>query len=251
MPKYPKQPAALSPAAYENIRSCIGIPYADKRTHLLALTACGLDVAAAERIHETARPSRMFRGPAPKKLFAAEGLGVIVLETTFIKFTAGAFGKSIPAFQRQLDLYLSFFDKRDRGMDPSTSEDLAVRSFMNTLVPARADGSIWLFRNPRRTEDAFEGLEDRWLGHRLGLPIASGGEIRLTLGFSAAHAEGARKPTIFDVPWSMLDLWDWRGTTKPLPGTPVGLSGLDEVVCKPPQIGRANRPIRRLHLHAR
>src|SRR5205823_521306 len=129
-----------------------------------------------------------------------EGLGMFVEENTFIKFTAAAFAKSISAFRNQLEAMIRYHEKRSLGLLPTETERLATLGFMRTVVPARSDDTAWLFRNPLRKTDAFAGLADDWLGHRLGLNVAVGGETRITFGFAAAHVEDVRRPTFQDVP---------------------------------------------------
>jgi hypothetical protein len=247
----PTRPAGLDPSAYDSIVKCRGVPSARKREYLLALDACGGNDACSSAAHELQSRGKKRRGPKPKDLLPDEGLGLFVEENTFIKYTAAAFGKSIATFRRQLNAMISYHEKRLAGLPTTESERIATISFMRTAVRARSDGTAWVFRNPSRSSDAFAGLADGWLGHRLGLNVAPSGEIRLTFGFAAAHVDELKRPTFYDVPWNFLPLWDFSGKTKPLPGTPTGMTGLEELVGNPPEIGRINRPVLRINLEPR
>jgi hypothetical protein len=247
----PARPAGLDPHAYDSILKCRGVRSAKKREYLLALAACAGDDACSSATHEEQCKGKTRKGPNPKAMLPDEGLGLFVEENTFIKFTAAAFGMSIAAFRRQLEAMISYYEKRVAGLPTTESERLATLTFMRTTVRSRSDNTAWLFRNPSRSPDAFAGLADGWLGHRLGLNVAPTGEIRLTFGFAAAHVHGVKVPTFYDVPWNFLPLWDYGGKTRPLPRTPAGMGGLEEVVGDPPEIGRINRPVSRINLEPR
>lgn len=247
----PPRPAVLDPVAYDNICNSRGVRSAAKAAYLARLQGCGTDVVCAKATHSSEIAGRARKGLNPTNWLPDEGLGVLVEENNFIKFTAAAFGKSIADFKKQVDRMVSYYEKRIRGEEPTQTERLAAQSFMRARIPARADGSIWLFRHPERKRDPFEGLISEWLGHRLGLNVSPVGEIRLTIGFWAAHTDDARRPTYRDASWAFLPLWDWRGKTRPLPRTPGGLGGLEELVAQPPELGRANRPVIRVRLAPR
>jgi hypothetical protein len=247
----PARPAGLDPNAYDSIARCRGVRSARKREYLLALDACGGDDACSSAAHLLQCRGKKRKGPKPKGLLPDEGLGLFVEENTFIKYTAAVFGKSIAAFRKQLNAMISYHEKRLAGLPTTESERIATIAFMRTTVHARSDDTAWVFRNPSRSPDAFAGLVDGWLGHRLGLNVAPSGEIRLTFGFPAAHVDELRLPTFYDVPWNFLPLWDSSGRTKPLPRTPTGMTGLEELVGNPPEIGRINRPVLRINLEPR
>jgi hypothetical protein len=248
---FPPRPSVLDPAAYDNICESGGVRSTGKVAYLSKLQGCGPDILCAKTTHLAEIAGRARKGLKPVKVLPDEGLGVLVEENNFIKFTAAAFGKSIADFKKQVDRMVSYYEKRSRGEEPTQTERLAVQSFMRARVPARADGSIWLFRHPERRRDPFEGLISEWLGHQLGLLISPAGETRLTVGFWAAHTDDARRPTYRDTSWEFLPLWDWRGKTRPLPRTPAGLGGLEELVAQPPELGRTNRPVTRIRLAPR
>ena len=125
------------------------------------------------------------------------------------------------------------------------TERLAADSFLRAKIPARQDGEIWLFRNPNRHGDAFVGTLNRWLPHRLGLQL-NVGQRRLTFGFRAANVQDCREPRFLDTTWMSLSYWDWRGRTRPVPGTPGRMNGFEEVVAEPPELQHLNRPVIRL-----
>ena len=247
----PTRPAGLDPSAYDSIVKCRGVPSARKREYLLALDACGGDDACSSAAHLLQCSGKTRKGPKPKGLLPDEGLGLFVEENTFIKYTAAAFSKSVAAFRKQLNAMISYHEKRLAGLPTTESERIATIAFMRTTVRTRSDATAWVFRNPSRSPDAFAGLADGWLGHRLGLNVAPSGEIRLTFGFPAAHVDELKLPTFYDVPWNFLPLWDCSGKTKPLPRTPTGMTGLEELVGNPPEIGRINRPVLRINLEPR
>jgi hypothetical protein len=248
---FPSRPPLLDATAYGNISNSTGVPRAAKVAYLSELALCGTDLTCAKAAHATEIAGRARKGLKPKNCLPDEGFGVLVEETTFIKFTAPAFGKSIADFKKMVDSVVSYYEKRKRSESPIESERLAVLSLMRATVPARADGSIWLFRHPERQRDAFQDLDNEWLGHRLGLNVAPRGETRLTIGFWSAHTNDPRRPTYRDASWDFLSLWDWRGKTRPLPGTPAGMTGLEELVAEPPELSRINRPVARIRLAPR
>jgi hypothetical protein len=247
---FPPRPPALGTVAYENVCKSRGLKANDKTTYLKALAACGTDVAAAETAHKRQTDAKRRQGPEVTPL-PDEGLGILIEINAFVKHIAPLFGMSFGEFAKRVNAMVSYYEKRDRNETPSDTEILATKSFMMTAVPPRSDGSVWLFRNPTRATDAFKGVRDEWLGHRLGLDISASGEFRLTFGFKAGHVDDVRQPTFCDTTWQSLVLWDWRGITRPLPGTPSGLRGLEEVVAKPPQMQHIYSRVVRLRLHKR
>jgi hypothetical protein len=176
---------------------------------------------------------------------------VLVPENKFIEKTAAAFGRSISNFAKTVDSWVRFHEKRAQGLQPTEEERLATFAFMRAKVPARADGSVWLFRSPSRKRDAFDGIANEWLGHRLGLNLSRKPEVRLTFGFRAGHVSDPRRPTYRDVSWEHMSLWRWNGVTQPLPRTPAGLLGLEELVATSPEIGQIDRDVVRLKLQKR
>jgi len=244
-PPLPPSPPTLSPVAYENVCRSRFTATDDKREYLVAIAKCGDDPALAGAEHHRQRSGRLRKGALPSKLLPDEGLGVLMLETQFVDRTAHKFSMTAAKFTRKLDAWLAYHEKRSRGEMPTESERLHADSLLRATIPARQDGEIWLFRNPTRKPDAFDGIKDRWLGHRLGLNMRPG-EVRLTFGFKASQVQNCVQPRFFDATWGYLPLWDWRGRTRPLPGTPTGLDGLEEVVADPPQLWHLNRPVERV-----
>jgi hypothetical protein len=245
----PSRPSTLTATAYENVCRCRGVTNRVKSDYLKAIAVCGTDTSCAESAHQNERKGKARTGPIVNDLMPDEGLGVLIEEMAFIKHISRLFGKSVARFRNQVNAMLAYYEKRESGRPFTDSEKLAALSFMNTPVPPRSDGTIWLFRNPNRRRDAFEGLLNEWLGHRLGLDISASGETRLAFGFLAGKVDEVRHPTYYDATWSYLRLWSYRGATRPLPHTPGGLTGLEEVVALPPEMGKTFRPVVRLKLH--
>lgn len=243
MAKLPTRPPTLKPIAYENVCKSRGTSVRLKRDYLAAIAACGNDAGHAEREHSAFVLGKARSGDKVADLLPDEGLGAFVELNNFIKYNARAFSRSIAALRRQTDAMLAYYDKREKGLATTETERLATRSFMNATVPVRADGNVWLFRNPTGHRDAYHGIPERWLAHRLGLDVAASGETRLTFGFAAAHVRDVRYPTFCDTSWLQLPQWDWRCITRPLTLAPRGTNGLAEVVAQPPMIDRTNRPI--------
>jgi hypothetical protein len=221
-----------------------------KRRYLKAISACGNDTTCAKAAHADQIVGKARQG-REVDLLPDEGLGVLIEETAFIKHISALFGKSIANFRRQVDAMVAYYEKRKRGDTPTDSEKNAAMSFMKTSVPPRSDGSIWLFRHPERKRDAFDGLLNDWLGHRLGLDLSRAGETRLAFGFLSGHVDDVRHPTFFDTTWQYLPLWNWKGSTRPLPRTPAALSGLEEVVAKPPELKHVHTQVARVTLRRR
>ena len=244
-PTLPAKPAALSLTAYDNVCRSRWTPIDRKRVYLVAIAACGNDTAKAKAEHDLQRKGELRRGSRPSRLLPDEGLGVLMSESQFARKTADKFGMTATKFKKQLDAWLRYHAKRLRGEEPTESERKKADGFLRATIPARQDGEIWLFRHPDRKVDAFEGLLDKWLGHRLGLDIVPG-EVRLTFGFRAAHVQNCTQPRFLDATWGYLPLWDWRGKTRPLPGAPTGLNGLEEVVADPPELRHLNRAVERV-----
>lgn len=248
---FPSRPPCLTAVAYENVCKCRGVAIGAKLNYLRAISACGADASSAEAAHKSETKGKARTGPDVADLVPDEGLGVLIEESAFIKYVSPSFGKSVAKFRNLVNAMVAYYEKRESGKAFTDLEKLAALSFMNTPIPPRTDGSIWFFRNPTRARDPFAGLLNEWLGHRLGLDVSASGETRLAFGFLAGHVNDAHHPTFYDTTWSYLKLWDYRGTTRPLPRTPAGLTGLEEVVALPPEIGRTSRPIVRIKLSKR
>jgi hypothetical protein len=248
---FPPAPPTLSAAGYENVCNSPGVRRDVKCAYLIEVGTCGSNRRCAELVHEKRCRGYERRGPVPKNLDPFEGLGVLVPENKFTEKTAVAFGRSLSRFSKQVDDWIRFHEKRSRGIRPTEEERLATFAFMSAKVPARKDGSIWLFRNPARGPNAFEGLADEWLGHRLGLKLPRKRENRLALGFLAGRVHDPRQPTYRDVAWAHMSLWQWNGFSRPLPGTPTGFSGLEELVAVSPDLGQIDGLVMRLRLHGR
>lgn len=249
IPPFPPCPPALNAAAYENIKQCVGVSHSDKIKHLTALDACAADLHKAEKAHESLRAGRLLEGANLRDVFDPdEGLGVLVAETTFIKYNAPLFSVSSGEMQNILDNAIAHHSKKQLGIKSTDSERSAAYSIQSAKIPIRSNGIVWLFRNPGRSRDAFDGLIDQWLGHRLGLIIPPSGEDRLTFSFLSARIDTPRRPTFYDAEWRYLPFWHYGGATKPLPGTPAGLSHLEEVVSIPPVFRDADPPLRRIRL---
>ena len=244
----PSRPPCMSPSAYRNVCVSLGVSNRDKRHYLRAMAACANDVSCAKAVHQTEVRGKARTGPRVNDIFPDEGLGVLIEEVAFIKYLSPLFKMSVAKLRHQVNAMISYYEKREAGSPTNDSEMLAAKSFLRTSVPARSDGSIWLFRNPNRTRDPFDGLLNDWLGHRLGLNISATGENRLTFGFLAAHVDDVHRPTFLDTTWEYLEVWHYGGRTRPLPSIPAGLSGLEEVVALPPEIGRTCRSIVRMAL---
>jgi hypothetical protein len=218
---FPPMPVALTAAGYQNVCNSRAVPRGVKCAYLSALGRCRLNTRCAKLEHENRRR------------------------------TAAAFGISLARLSKWVDDWVHFHEKRSRGLPTTEAERLATFEFMGARVPARTDGSIWLFRNPARGQNAFDGLADEWLGHRLGLKLPRRRENRLGIGFLAGRTGDPRRPTYRDVSWQHISLWQWNGFTRPLPGTPTGYSGLEELVAVSPELGQHDGPVIRLKLHGR
>jgi hypothetical protein len=247
----PARPPCLTASAYRNVCRCRGVTTAAKSHYLKAISACKKNLTCAKSAHDSQIAGRARIGPIVDDLIPDEGLGVLIEEVAFIKHIAPLFKKSVSRFRDQVNAMLAYYEKRESGAPFTDSEKLAAHSFMNTQVPPRSDGSIWLFRNPNRRRDAFDELLDEWLGHRLGLDVSPAGETRLAFCFLAGHVQDVHRPTFYDTTWTHLTLWSYSGVTRPLPGTPARSTGLEEVVAFPPEIGRTSRPIVRVQLQRR
>jgi len=212
MPKgrLPKKPAVLEPSAYQNVCKSPGHSRAEKARYLTDLRHCRGSISEAKLIHDAFCVGRARRGPAAVVL-PDEGLGNVVSEAVFVKYTAPAFRVSVAEFQRRVDSLVSYYEKRERGMEPTATERLHALPFIQTRVPARTKGSIWLFQNPTRNRDPFAGVLDEWLGHRLGLNLPAAPETHLTFGFQAGHVDELKRPTFADVGWAVLPQWHWGG----------------------------------------
>jgi hypothetical protein len=248
---FPACPRTLGTRAYENACKSEGVPRNEKIAYLRALTVCGKDLACAKKTHEEHRRGKARTGPKANDLDPYEGLGALVPENKFIERTAAAFGRSIKDFSNDVRNWVQYHEKKARGDVPTETERLVVFKFMRAKVPARKDGSVWLFRNPSRDRDAFKGLADEWLGHRLGLNLSGKRERRLAFGFRAGHVEDPRCPTFRDVEWDYMSLWHWSGKTQPLPKTPAGMGGLEEVVAISPLLRELYGDVVRITLHPR
>jgi hypothetical protein len=241
----------LTAAGYQNVCNSRGVPRGVKSAYLSALGRCRLNTHCAKLEHENRRRRYARRGPVPRDLDPLEGLGVLFPENKFIEKKAAAFGISLARLSKRVDDWVHFHEKRSRGLPTTEAERLATFEFMGARVPARTDGSIWLFQNPARGQNAFDGLADEWLGHRLGLKLPRRRENRLGIGFLAGRTGDPRRPTYRDVSWEHISLWQWNGFTRPLPGTPTGYSGLEELVAVSPELGQHDGPVIRLKLHGR
>jgi hypothetical protein len=248
---FPPAPPVLGVAGYSNVCKSVGVSRGVKISYLKALEKCGLDKAQAENEHKRRCAGNARKGCKPKALDPNEGLGVVVPENKFIEHTAAAFGRSISAFAKDVAKWISYHEKRARGEDPTEDERLVTFAFMRARVPTRSDGSVWLFRNPSRNRNAFLNIGDEWIGHRLGLKLSRKRETRLAFSFRAGHIDDPRLPTYRDVAWEHMELWRWNGKTQPLPRTPSGYDGLDELVAVPPELGRLDQDIFRIKLQKR
>lgn len=240
---FPPQPPTLSDTAYENVCKCRYTSDREKISYLAALATCGIDATLAEKTHENLRRGKLRKGGKPALLFPTEGLGVLMSEVSFLGRTASAFRLSPLKFEKSYRKWIEYEMKRAQGEAPTQSEIDVAFMFRKARVPARQDGEIWLFRNPQRKTEAFDGVLDKWLGARLGLDLQPG-ELRLTFGFAAAHVDNPTEPRFFDATWKdFLSKWHWGGKTLPLSGTPKSHGGLEEVVADPPLLRDLNRPV--------
>ncbi|MDH4981878.1 hypothetical protein [Hyphomicrobium sp. D-2] len=240
-----QKPAVLDAAAFENIQKCSQSSTTIKEDCLRRLAQCGDDKDKAKTAYNAFIAAHVRQGNPPADLLPDEGLGTLVAELPFVRKTAEALQLSPAVLQRKVDSWLSFEEKR-RGNQPFSEHERADAMAILTLkVPTRQDGGLWLFRNPRRKPNTFDGLlDDGQLPQRLGL-ILSPGQTRLTFSFRAAHVSDVRRPKFADATWDYLPYWDWRGKTKPLAPLPAE-AGLEEVVAEPPAIGQVNQTVRRI-----
>jgi hypothetical protein len=236
------RPPLLSYEEYQNIIYCNNTTESDKNIYLNAISNCGFDNIAAEVAHNTLRIGRLRKGPRPNDIEPDEGLGILMSEIHFVRKTAPVFGMSIADFDTQYRDWISYHDKRHRGLTPTDSERLATFGFLTSHVPARQDGEIWLFRSRTRSADPFEGANLKTLANDLGLALKKN-EARLTFVFKAAHVDGIAVPRFYDPHWVDLSRWHWSGRTKPLNGAG---DGFEEVVAQPPCLRDLTRPVVRL-----
>jgi hypothetical protein len=242
MASLPPRPPALTLEEYENVCKCRHTPLSEKRAYLAQIAGCGADRSRAAAVHAIFRRGKLRGGTAPSSLYADEGLGVLVVGGVFVDKTAKAFGMSPRKLRGKFSNWLSYERKRSAGRTPTERERLDAWAFRDANVPTRQDGEIWLFRNPQRKQDAFEGVLDDWLGARLGL-ILKPGEPRLTFGFLARSVKNLAEPRFYDATWQYLSNWHWNGRTRPLKDTPPGHTGLEEVVGDPPKLRDLSRPV--------
>ncbi|OFW15962.1 MAG: hypothetical protein A3H27_05665 [Acidobacteria bacterium RIFCSPLOWO2_02_FULL_59_13] len=207
------------------------------------MTACGTDAGLAAATHRKLRKGKLRQGGKPVGLHPTEGLGVLVPAISFLRHTASAFSSKLSPlnFEKAYRRWIAYEKKRALGQRVTQSEIGAAFIFHKASVPARQDGEIWLFQNPWRKTNAFDGVLDEWLAARLGLDVRPG-ECRLTFSFAAAHVENQAKPRFLDAHWD-LSKWHWCGKTRPLPGTPKTHDGLQELVADPPYLRDLNQPV--------
>jgi hypothetical protein len=229
---------------YENVCNCQFSSVSEKIDYLNALAACGTETEALAA-HETFRAGRLRTGPPPGDLEPTEGLGVLTPENTFRRRVAEAGRHPYDHLKGKYDLWMSYEEKREKGQRPVQAEIEAATIFRMSDAPVRSDGTIWLFRNPQRKEDAFEGVLSEWLAARLGLEVHHG-EVRLAFTFPRMRVTGIAMPRFTDASWAYLEKWQWGGRTRPLHGTPSGLGGLEEVVADPPKLEALYKAPRRV-----
>lgn len=230
----------IDPTALENIKNC-STYYKLKLVYLEGMDKCG-DALEAETFHMSFREGKIRKGPKVNDLDPSEGLGFLVREETFKRYHSRKFKMDSATFEVTYENWMRYYAARHAGRTPSNAERLAANAFLRSPLPTRLDGEVWLFRNPSGHSDAFDGIVDGHLPTRLGLLLVPG-ERRLTMGFFAKNVEAVHRPRFLDASWGYLNLWDWRGMTRPLPGTPASVNGLREVVAKPPLLRDLNRPI--------
>src|SRR5687768_6345517 len=97
-PRLPPRPAALTAEVYENIRRCRGVSFAEKASYLTEMALCGGDLGCAEATHQRLCKAKAHTGLAVKNILPDEGLGVLIEQNNFIKYTSAAFGKSVSDF---------------------------------------------------------------------------------------------------------------------------------------------------------
>ena len=243
-PTFPPKPPTFSTAAYDNVCKCTCTLHKEKVAYLKALALCGTDNSLASRTHAKWRKGKLRKGDRPVGLHPTEGLGVLVPEISFLRHTASAFSSKLSPinFEKAYRKWIAYEKKRALGLRITQTEIDAAFIFHKADVPARQDGEIWLFQNPSRRTNAFDGLLDEWLAARLGLDVHPG-ETRLTFSFRVADVENAVRPRFLDVPWDYLSKWHWSGKTRPLRGTPITHDGLRELVSDPPLLKYLNQPV--------
>lgn len=230
----------LDAAAAENVANC-ATSKTVKEDYLAGLGNCA-DTNAAKIFHSDFRRGKVRKGAVVADLDPMEGLGFLAKEDSFKRAIRDAFKMDSLTFETTYRDWLSYNAKRNSGEKPSNQELRAARAFLDSKLPTRMDGEAWLFRNPQQRSDAFEGVLDDHLPKRLGLKLKPG-ERRLTMSFLAKNVRTVRSPRFLDATWGYLNLWDWRGKTRPLPGLPVSMDGLCETVAVPPKLNDLNRPI--------
>lgn len=234
----------LTSVKYENVCNCQFSSDPEKIDYLNTIAGCGTDTEA-QAAHEVFRERRLRGGPPPSDLEPTEGLGVLTPEAAFRRHVADSGRHPYGHLKGKYDLWISYEEKREKGIRPVQEEIEAATIFRMSDAPVRADGSIWLFRNPGRKEDAFDGLLNEWLAARLGLEVHVG-EVRLAFSFLRMHVTGVAQPRFMDADWGYLEKWRWGGTTRPLHGTPSSMDGLEEVVAYPPKLDALHKAPRRV-----
>jgi hypothetical protein len=249
MAKPPKKPAALSSVAYKNILGCTEVDIGVRDRYLDIIASAGKDIAQAKLLHDTFRSGKSLLG-TPTTPVATEALGNLASLEGLKHYSYRHFNPpglptviSYALFRSTVDGWVEFHERVNKKRKPTSAQRLAAMAIQGRSILVRDSEFLWLFRNPKNTSYAFEDLVDKWLSNRLGLASL---EPRLTLSFPAAEVGPLHKPTFLDARWEDLDYWDASGKTRPVKGTPTGVSGLEEVVASPPTFRKIHGPIHKI-----
>ncbi len=239
MPPLLPRPVVLASEAYDNVCNCRFTPEAEKRDYLMELCSCGADVTLGKQVHTKRRIGNLRKGPKPADILPDEGLGVLMKRADIVRYLSPKFRLSSTQFADKLELWLSFSSKRARDLSPTDEEIYAAELFLTATIPTRSDGELWLFRNPSRSQDPFDGLHLPQLAWRLGLQTATG-EERIGMSFSSNRVEEKSVPRYYDATWDYLPLWSWTGRTRPIAGRCGSSYGLPEILASPPTFREVN-----------
>jgi hypothetical protein len=246
-PPPPSKPDALSDIAFKNILDCRQTTDKQKRDYLSLITGAGTDSGQAEKLHDDFRKGKQLQGELVSDIDAIEGLGNLA-PVEDIKWYSYYAYKLVTAtltytqFRDAVELWIEFHRAKHEGRPPTSDQNSAAKMIEGKPIRVRGNESVWLFRNPTRSQNAFDGIIDEYLPDRLGLKRSG---RRITLSFKASAVDGSRvrKPAFLDAAWSYLNFWDAGGRTRPILGTPSSHDGLEEVVGRPPTFRDLHAPV--------
>jgi hypothetical protein len=244
----PPRPVCLSTTAFANIVACTDVAARTSAEYFRYLSGAGADLSQAQRLHDVFRRRRKFQG-RPVTLSAIEGLGNLAPLDDLKKYSYAFFNRpggrrrmTYVEFREMVDDWVEYHENQAAGRSFTSKQNAAALDIEGRTVVVRDDELIWLFRNPRRTRYAFEGLLDGFLRARLGL-LPRG--TRVTLSFKAASLRKTHRPTYLDATWDYLDFWDAEGNTRPIAPAAGGRPGLEEIVASPPNFRDINGAVRK------